>query len=100
MRNTRPKRGTLGAKHGGHDPDKVLLGGHVKPETKALIQITAQEYKIDTMTVMIRGVETLATAKGILENGKVTEKYVDVIRALASVIRHKKAIRQERGQTK
>lgn len=94
------RRGTLGAKHGGHDPDKVLLGGLVKPETKALVTITAEAYAMDAISVMMRGVENLATAKGILKNGKVTADWADEIKALASVIRAEKAKKQERRKTK
>jgi hypothetical protein len=94
------RRGTLGAKHGGHDPDRVLLGGLVKPETKALVVITSEAYKMDSISVMMRGVENLATAKGILKDGRITAKYADEIKALASVIRAEKAKKQERRQTK
>lgn len=100
MKENNPKRGTLGAKHGGHDPDKVLIGGFVKPEKKALVQITAEAYKTDTLSVIMRGVDTIATAKGIVKDGKVTPGYADEIRTLASIIRSDKAKRQERRNTK
>lgn len=36
-------------RHGKHDPDKVLLGGYVTPEFKALAQLVATVKHIHTL---------------------------------------------------
>ena len=100
MKNAKPRKGLLGATHGGHDPDKVLIGGFVKPEVKARIQITADAYDTDAISIMVKGADDLATAIGIMKDGKVTKEYEDEVNMLASVIRQKKAKRQERSTDK
>lgn len=92
--NQRGRPSTVGARHGGHDPDKVLVGGFVKPEMKALLQITATAYDEDTVACMMRGISHLATAKGILVNGKPSRKAQDEILSLSRTIRDNKRRKQ------
>ena len=59
MRTQKKKNGELGARHGGHDPDKVMVGGFVKPEQKALIRLTAQECDCESLRLMLDGVNII-----------------------------------------
>lgn len=93
------RRGAKGARHGGHDPDKVLLGLHVTPEWKAIAKLTANRMERDVSALMIDGLKGYAKACGILDsNYKVTPAWADEIEAVAAMIRAKKTERQNNGK--
>ena len=86
------------AKHGGHNPDNVLLGLHVTPEWKAIAKLTALMLEQDVTTVMLDGLKGKAAALGILDKqGKVAPAYIDEIEALAHTVRCNKIERQNNG---
>lgn len=69
METTKRKK----AKHGGHNPDNVLLGLHVTPEWKAIAKLTAMRMERDVTTVMLDGLKGYAKICGILDGrGNVT----------------------------
>ena len=74
-------------RHGKHDPDKVLLGGYVTPEFKALAQLVASMRKCNVHELLREGVYTLATAMGVMKDGNVTPQYKASIEAMAEIIR-------------
>lgn len=74
-------------RHGKHDPDKVLLGGYVTPEFKALAQLVANTRKCNVHEILQEGVYTLATISGIMKDGKILPEYQIAIDALADIIR-------------
>lgn len=90
---------TKKAKHGGHNPDNVLLGLHVSPEWKAIAKLTAAMLEVDVTTVMLDGLKGKALALGIIDKkGKVALDYVDEVKSLAHIIRCKKTERQSNGR--
>lgn len=76
-----------GNRHGKHDPDKVLLGGYVTPEFKALAQLVANVRKCNVFEILQDGVFTLATVEGIMKDGKINPEYQSAVNALADIIR-------------
>lgn len=74
-------------RHGMHDPDKVLLGGYVTPEFKALAQLVASMRQCNVHELLQEGVYTLATSMGVMKDGKVEPKFKTVIEAMAKIIR-------------
>lgn len=100
MKRKRGRKGVLGARHGRHDPDKVLVGGFFKPEVKALLQLTAAACDEDTCATIQRGILQVATAHGIVKNGRVADEYADEHRALAATIRDNLTKRRERNSKK
>ena len=70
-----------------HDPDKVLFGGYVTPEFKAIAMLTASMRKTDCLTLMKNGVYGEATAAGIMKNGEVLPQFTRTIAAMANHIR-------------
>ena len=86
------------AKHGGHNPDSVLLGLHVSPEWKAIAKLTALMLEQDVTPVMLDGLKAKAAALGILDkHGNVAPASVDEVKALANTVRCKKIERQGNG---
>ena len=77
-------------RHGKHDPDKVLLGGYVTPEFKALAQLVASMKMCNTFELLQEGVYTAATSLGIMKNGAIVSTYRPAVDALAEVIRTKR----------
>lgn len=77
-------------RHGKHDPDKVLLGGYVTPEFKALAQLVASMKMCNTLELFQEGVYTIATSLGVMKNGAIVSMYRPAIDALAEVIRTKR----------
>ena len=88
----------LKAKHGGHNPDNVLLGIHVTPEQKAIAQLTANKIGNDVSTVMLNGLWAQSSRLGITDlTGNVTPEYESQIKAAAQRVREKKIERQKYG---
>lgn len=86
------------AKHGGHNPDNVLLGLHVTPEQKAIAKLTATLDKCDVTTLMLRGLWARSSVRGITDiNGNVTPEFKDEIEMLAHTVRANKKERQSNG---
>lgn len=77
-------------RHGKHDPDKVLLGGYVTPEFKALAQLVASMKMCNTHELLQEGVYTIATNLGVMKNGAIVSAYRPAIDAMAEVIRTKR----------
>lgn len=77
-------------RHGKHDPDKVLLGGYVTPEFKALAQLVASMKMCNTHELLQEGVYTLATSLGVMKGGAIVATYRPAIEAMAEVIRTKR----------
>lgn len=92
-------KGKKKAKHGGHNPDNVLLGLHVTPEQKAIAQLTASKSGEDVTTMMLNGLWAKASAFGITDlRGNVTPEYQLIIKAAAQRVREKKLERQNNGK--
>ena len=74
-------------RHGKHDPDKVLLGGYVTPEFKALAQLIASMRKCNVHELLQEGVYTLATSMGVMKDGEIIPEFKEAITAMADIIR-------------
>ena len=95
MEKTRKQK----AKHGGHNPDNVLLGLHVSPEAKAVAKLTAMLDECDVTTLLLRGLWARASAHGITDmNGNVTPEYKQEVEMLAHKVRTTKKERQNNGK--
>jgi len=85
---TKPKGKSRNRPGNRHDDDKVLLGGYVYAEVKALAQLTTNKLKIkNNLALLVEGLHTMATKAGIMENGKIKPEYKTVIAELANGIR-------------
>lgn len=79
-----------GNRHGKHSPDKVLLGGYVTPEFKALAQLVASIKMCSVHELLQEGVYTMATSLGIMKEGAIIPAYRAAINAMAEMIRSKR----------
>jgi len=87
------------AKHGGHNPDNVLLGLHVTPEHKAVAKLTSLLSKCDVTTLMLGGLFERSAYFGITDkDGNVTPEYKEEIELLAHRVRTNKKERQNNGK--
>ena len=87
------------AKHGGHNPDNVLLGLHVPPEHKAIAKLTAMMSQQDVTSLMLNGLWAISSSFGITDkDGNVTPDYEEEIKMLAHEVRTNKKERQNNGR--
>ena len=77
-------------RHGKHDPDKVLLGGYVTPEFKALAQLVSSMKMCSVHELLQDGVFTIAISLGVMKNGAIVSAYRPAIDAMAEIIRAKR----------
>mgnify|MGYP006873217173 CR=1 FL=1 len=77
-------------RHGKHKPDKVLLGGYVTPEFKALAQLVASMKMCSVHELLQEGVYTMATSIGVMKNGVIVPAYRPTVDAMAEIIRTKR----------
>ena len=77
-------------RHGKHKPDKVLLGGYVTPEFKALAQLVASMKMCSVHELLQDGVYTIATSLGVMKNGVIMPAYRPAVEAMAEIIRTKR----------
>lgn len=77
-------------RHGKHNPDKVLLGGYVTPEFKALAQLVASMKMCSVHELLQEGVYTMATSLGVMKDGAIVPAYRPAVNAMAEIIRTKR----------
>ena len=85
-------------RHGKHNEDKLMFGGMVTPEFKALAMLTASRLKTTMMEVMARGIYHEATNAGVMINNRIRPEFKESIISMADILRCKRDNKRGKGQ--
>lgn len=82
----RPRKITGESRHGKHAPDVFRVSLYLSAEEKAIAILTAEKQGKTLSDVLRNGIMSEATRSGIVENGRVIEKFRERIKAYRQVL--------------